>query len=1191
MKCLNINNPQIQSELNKLTSILGDANAAYAVLALNNGYGLDKAPNGQDSKLFQDIKEALISENKFLSQEELFKQTYLKKALCYTPSFLEWFGDWVDNPDNASKVVDENGEPLVVYHNTYSQFDTFEFTNEAAFHFGTKQAAEARGGNNNRAFFLNIKDLHEYPDGMWFGMKILTELQGEGLISREKINKIRDKAVDAAYADYFGGRGIESKIYAEEIQKIMGQEYGFKYKNLSEDVGSYSYGVLNPNQIKSAIGNNGDFSKSNNIYEEHEYKRINRQVDNRLLTLYTETKNLSFEDKWIKIIDEIIYQSPYKDVANLLESFSSKGNRFLSNINIELVDHLNYIGDRAIASREVFKGKRAYYDASNSTIYIDIRGEYNNGDSASVLMHEIMHGITVSRIIENEELKNKFSKILNQFKKYNPNYYLSFEKHNLEEFIADIWSNPEIIQRLKSTPATKNAKITLWDRVVEFFQSVLFGDIPDGSLFQEASALMVELLESNPTDKKFEDKYYENSTLSQDTKDILSLQQYQYSIEGLTQEDIQERQRAYLSQDPDEVQRVRKFLELIQVRQAQLHTFNKDFGGEQYINGVFDWNNYLLGIDLRKDITENQDLSAFSPIVDYTVDPAEIIMPKLYKTQFKLGTKDIADIDLNFFKRANPFYKSDLKSEDIPVDYLVRGHNFAYNIVVQDTLQFDHINWKPITPRIEDGWRLDNSGNRMYQIPEECKYALYINSKGQETLVILNEGLSDNYIKTVIETTNNRVSVHPFFENIAPTKSKLLDVVKWNHITTINGALKNLSRQVDQMEENQIREVLNDLYIKRERQYKNDLANTLYNSFIKTLQLVSVRIPTQDFQSIMATKVVGLTNDDSNNVFVTRWQFWLQGSDLDIDKTYLMGADISPIGTYNHWSPLADYTSPELAKLSDELPLPNGKIILAPSEVYKAQGDYITIDFAEIPNNPIDIALWNTYDDDETNYKKLRLETVVALLKEVNRTGKFIMSEQLYQDPQIKHIIDLINKHNTHNITAAESRNIIQSLILKASLDERNMRASYSPIDVVMNKFKNVLNQIEEQSKTYKSLDDGGRSIAMMQYNNSVGKKDVGIMANGLKAFFALTQYFNQHKNDPEFINSNRYFLSKISLGQGQDKYFSTISDIKFEEYGLKTLKQAFQTFLPDVALTTDLTFNADDASLLISSLVSLATD
>ena len=1164
MKCLNINNLQIQSELNKLTEILGDANAAYAVLALNNGYGLEKASNGQTSKLFLDLYETIKTQYPEMTEEEAYKKVFVEKAKCYSPNFLDWFGDWVNNPDNASKVVDENGEPLVVYHGSRSEVPFNEFSYDYlkaddGFYFTSGKKYMQLYNQNDITFatFLNIRN-PRYMD-----------------------NIIHDSVRQAFSTEFDSKNPIDGIIghdrRTNEFEQSIGEEHT-------------EYVVMRPNQIKAVIGNNGKY-EGNNIYGEHEYKKINQQRDSRLLSLYDETKELSFENKWVRIINEIINPSPYKDVADLLASFSSKENKFLSKINIELVDHFKYTGNRAIESRERFQNKRAYYDASDSTIYIDIYAPYNNGDSASVLMHEIMHGITVSRIIDNNELRDKFSKILTQFKKYNPGYYLSIKEHILEEFIADIWSNPEIIERLKNTPATKNAKTSLWEKIVKFFQSVLFNDVSEGSLFQEASALMIELLESNPTEKKLEGNYYENFGLSQDTKDILSLQQYQYSIEGLTPEEIQERQRAYLSQDPAEVQRVRKFLELIQVRQAQLHTFNKDFGEEQYINGIFDWNNYLLGVDLRKDITDNQDLSTFSPIVDYKVDPAEIIMPKLYKTQFKLGTKDIADIDLNFFKRANPFYKSDLKSEGIPVDYLVRGHNFAYNIVVQDALQFDHVNWKPITPRIEDGWRLDNSGNRMYQIPADCKYALYINPKGQETLVILNEGLSDNYIKTIIETTNNRVSVHPFFENFTPIKNKLLDVIKWNHITTINGALKNLSRQVDQIGEDQIREALNDLYIKRERQYKNDLANTLYNSFIKTLYLVSVRIPTQDFQSIMATKVVGLTNDDSNNVFVTRWQFWLQGSDLDIDKTYLMGADISSIGTYNHWSPLADYTSPELAKLSDELPLPNGKVILAPNETYKAQGDYITIEFADVQDNPIDIALWNTYDDDETNYKKLRLETVTALLKEINKTGRFIMSEQLYQDPQIKHIIDLINKHNTHNITAAESRNIIQSLILKASLDERNMRASYSPIDVVMDKFKNVLNQVEDSSKSYKSLDDGGRSIAMMQYNNSVGKKDVGIMANCLKAFFALTQYFNQHKNDPQFVNSNRYFLSKISLGQGQDKYFSTISDVKFEEYGLQALKQAFQTFLPDVALTTDLTFNADDASLLISSLVSLATD
>ena len=36
--------------------------------------------------------------------------------LVRTPSFKAWFGDWEHDPEHASKVVDENGEPLVVFH-------------------------------------------------------------------------------------------------------------------------------------------------------------------------------------------------------------------------------------------------------------------------------------------------------------------------------------------------------------------------------------------------------------------------------------------------------------------------------------------------------------------------------------------------------------------------------------------------------------------------------------------------------------------------------------------------------------------------------------------------------------------------------------------------------------------------------------------------------------------------------------------------------------------------------------------------------------------------------------------------------------------------------------------------------------------------------------------------------------------
>ena len=46
--------------------------------------------------------------------------------LVRTPAFKKWFGDWENNPSEASKVVDENGEPLVVYHGTNAEFNVFD---------------------------------------------------------------------------------------------------------------------------------------------------------------------------------------------------------------------------------------------------------------------------------------------------------------------------------------------------------------------------------------------------------------------------------------------------------------------------------------------------------------------------------------------------------------------------------------------------------------------------------------------------------------------------------------------------------------------------------------------------------------------------------------------------------------------------------------------------------------------------------------------------------------------------------------------------------------------------------------------------------------------------------------------------------------------------------------------------------
>lgn len=75
---------------------------------------LDEAP--------RDSKGRLLAPNDRPSNlpERLYAQVRTKE-------FKDWFGDWQNDPKNASKVVDENGEPRIVYHgsNQYG-FDIFD---------------------------------------------------------------------------------------------------------------------------------------------------------------------------------------------------------------------------------------------------------------------------------------------------------------------------------------------------------------------------------------------------------------------------------------------------------------------------------------------------------------------------------------------------------------------------------------------------------------------------------------------------------------------------------------------------------------------------------------------------------------------------------------------------------------------------------------------------------------------------------------------------------------------------------------------------------------------------------------------------------------------------------------------------------------------------------------------------------
>ena len=53
-------------------------------------------------------------------------------SVTQSQQFKRWFGDWQNDPANASKVVNADGTPKVVYHQTDADFTIFDPRHEGA---------------------------------------------------------------------------------------------------------------------------------------------------------------------------------------------------------------------------------------------------------------------------------------------------------------------------------------------------------------------------------------------------------------------------------------------------------------------------------------------------------------------------------------------------------------------------------------------------------------------------------------------------------------------------------------------------------------------------------------------------------------------------------------------------------------------------------------------------------------------------------------------------------------------------------------------------------------------------------------------------------------------------------------------------------------------------------------------------
>ena len=78
--------------------------------------------------------------------------------------FTNWFGDWQNNPSKASKVVNDDGTPMIVYHGSKSgNIKTFRTTNEngtgGLYLTTNRSVAESYAGNSGEVYenYVNIR--------------------------------------------------------------------------------------------------------------------------------------------------------------------------------------------------------------------------------------------------------------------------------------------------------------------------------------------------------------------------------------------------------------------------------------------------------------------------------------------------------------------------------------------------------------------------------------------------------------------------------------------------------------------------------------------------------------------------------------------------------------------------------------------------------------------------------------------------------------------------------------------------------------------------------------------------------------------------------------------------------------------------------------------------------------------------
>lgn len=228
-----------------------------------------------------------------------------------TKPFLDWFGDWIDNPEAASKVVDDNGEPMVVYHGSKNAKKIKEFSDARShgraywfspdYDFSLFEFGGEKKGNVLSVFLSsqNILDFRSNKEAFNDFSSWVYEKDG-ARASADMESYVRSTGLpshaDSNIYEYAREKGYDGIVLQERVKAMYG-----------DDV--ISYAVFDPTQIKSAISNNGEFDSRNadiRMQVLEDSNDLSNIKEKQLATILKYNPAPNDYNTWVRTTDDIL---------------------------------------------------------------------------------------------------------------------------------------------------------------------------------------------------------------------------------------------------------------------------------------------------------------------------------------------------------------------------------------------------------------------------------------------------------------------------------------------------------------------------------------------------------------------------------------------------------------------------------------------------------------------------------------------------------------------------------------------------------------------------------------------------------------------------------------------------------------------------------------------------------------------